>query len=224
MTKKLKYFIHKTLLKLYRDNVIISKGVALNRSSILFGYNYLGDNTDVRDSVLGFGSYIASNSVVKKTIIGNYSAIGEHVMTYVGRHPTKKFVSIHPAFFSVSKSCGFSYVTRQKFNEHIYIDKNRKFVVDIGNDVWIANRVTISDGVRIGDGSIIGYGSFVTENTEPYSINVGVPSKKIGYRFEKKYIDFLLELKWWDKPHYWIRNNIDFFHDIDKLFEHNKDI
>lgn len=52
----------------------------------------------------------------------------------------------------------------------------------IEDDVWLGANVTILDGVRIGKGAVIGACSVVTKNIEPFSINFGVPSKKVGYR------------------------------------------
>ena len=52
----------------------------------------------------------------------------------------------------------------------------------IEDDVWLGASVTILDGVKIGKGAVIGAGSVVTKNIEPYSINFGVPSKKVGFR------------------------------------------
>jgi acetyltransferase-like isoleucine patch superfamily enzyme len=54
--------------------------------------------------------------------------------------------------------------------------------VVIEDDVWLAANVTILDGVVIGKGAIIGAGSVVTKNVEPYTINFGIPSKKVGVR------------------------------------------
>lgn len=52
----------------------------------------------------------------------------------------------------------------------------------IEEDVWISANVTILDGVRIGKGAVVGAGAVVTKSVEPFSINFGVPSKKIGSR------------------------------------------
>ena len=54
--------------------------------------------------------------------------------------------------------------------------------VVIEDDVWLGAGVIVVDGVHIRQGSVIGAGAVVTKNTEPYSINVGVPVKKIGER------------------------------------------
>lgn len=52
----------------------------------------------------------------------------------------------------------------------------------IGRDSWIGANSVITGDVTIREGSIIGAGSVVTKDTEPFSINAGVPSKKIGSR------------------------------------------
>ena len=54
--------------------------------------------------------------------------------------------------------------------------------INIGNDVWIGAGARILDGVEIGNGCVIAAGAVVTKSTDPYSINVGVPSRKIGVR------------------------------------------
>jgi len=37
-------------------------------------------------------------------------------------------------------------------------------------------------GVTIADGCVIGAGAVVTKDTEPYSVNAGVPARKISQR------------------------------------------
>jgi acetyltransferase-like isoleucine patch superfamily enzyme len=59
----------------------------------------------------------------------------------------------------------------------------------IANDVYIGVNCTIMPNVTIGEGAVIGGGSFVNKDIEPWSINVGSPSKKIGERPKlKEYI------------------------------------
>jgi maltose O-acetyltransferase len=54
--------------------------------------------------------------------------------------------------------------------------------IEIGDDVWIGAHCTILSGVKIGKGAVIGAGCVVVKNVEPYTINVGNPSRVIGYR------------------------------------------
>jgi len=187
----------------------------LNQKTVLEGNNYIWDNTDVRNSHIGFGTYIAKNSSILSTYIGRYCSIGENVRTSIGRHPSHQFVSTHPAFFSPAKQAGFTFVREQLFSEHKYVDKN--YLVQIGNDVWIGNNVTILDGITIGDGAIVGLGSVVTKDVDPYSINVGVPCKCIGQRFEKEEVEFLLSLQWWNKGYSWVKEHATLFADIKAL-------
>lgn len=54
--------------------------------------------------------------------------------------------------------------------------------VTIGDDCWLAANVVVMKGVTIAEGSVIGAGAVVTKDTEPYSINVGIPARKIAER------------------------------------------
>jgi acetyltransferase-like isoleucine patch superfamily enzyme len=215
----LKPFIF-TVLKLYfslKYGVKLGKRVWVNLETKFEGSSVVYSNNDLRGSFLGFGSYIAPNSDTSNTIIGRFCSIGSNVRTCLGMHPVEKFVSTHPAFFSVSKEAGFVFAKEQLFKEHKFVEKNK--VVKIGNDVWIGNNVLIFDGVTIGDGAIIGAGSIVTKDIEPYSVSAGVPAKTIKYRFKKEHIDFLLKFKWWEKDFKWIEKNAYLFDDIEKFYQ-----
>lgn len=120
------------------------------------------------------------------------------------------------SFLFISK-LGFTYVNKQKFEEIKYQDKENEISVTIENDVWIGENASILGGVKIGNGAIIGANSLVTKDIEPYSINVGSPSRIIGYRFKKEDIEFLQKLQWWDKNEEWIKNNRDLFESIEKI-------
>ncbi len=79
----------------------------------------------------------------------------------------------------------------------------------IGNDVWIGQNVTLLPGVHIGDGCIIGANSVVAKDIPPFSIAVGNPCEVKKKRFDDELIEYLLELKWWDKSPDWISKNMD---------------
>ncbi len=55
-------------------------------------------------------------------------------------------------------------------------------LLTIEDDVYIGANCTIMPDITLGEGSIIGAGALVTKCTEPWSINVGVPAKKVGER------------------------------------------
>lgn len=52
----------------------------------------------------------------------------------------------------------------------------------IEDDCWTGANVAINKGVHLGKGSIVGANAVVTRDTEPYSINVGVPARAVGFR------------------------------------------
>jgi acetyltransferase-like isoleucine patch superfamily enzyme len=67
-------------------------------------------------------------------------------------------------------------------HELIHRQPQTKLGIVIEDDVWIGAGAKILDGVTLGEGCVIGAGAVVTHSTEPYSINVGLPARKIGER------------------------------------------
>ncbi len=184
----------------------------------VFGENcYVGKGSEVVGTEVGRSSYVANNSSITFAKIGRYCAIGDNVKICIGNHPAKDFVSIHPCFYSTYGQGTPSYVKKDVFPGHKFTDEKKKFVVEIGNDVWIGNNVSILDGIRIGDGAIIGIGSIVTKDIEPYSIVGGVPARIIKMRFTDDEIQYLKKLEWWNKPDEWVRENAQNFISIKSL-------
>lgn len=210
------------LVKLFLErkyDVKFGSGVRVSLNNYFEGKNYIHSNSIINSSYIGLGTYIAANSVIKAARIGRFCAIGENVRTALGLHPVSNFVSIHPAFFSTQKQAGFTFVNNQLFEEHKFVDIEKKFVVEIGNDVWIGNNVIIMDGIKIGDGAVIAAGAIVTKDVEPYSIVAGVPAKNIKYRFDEFTIKFLLDFKWWNKNFKWIKNNSSYFLSVESFIQ-----
>ncbi|MGG3692578.1 CatB-related O-acetyltransferase [Heyndrickxia ginsengihumi] len=189
-----------------------------DKNSNFEGRNRLGYNTRIKNTKVGYASYIASNTNIYHTVIGKYSSIGPNVQTLIGRHPTNTYVSTHPSFFSRTPPVELNYVNRQKFQETKSLD-DFSHLIEIGNDVWIGGDVSIIDGVTINDGAIVAAGAVVIDDVPAYSIVAGVPAKVIRYRFDDDIILFLKELKWWNKNKEWIEKYADYFEDIKKLKE-----
>lgn len=212
-----------------RKYVLMKYGLKINRTvkvdlnTKLEKKIKVGNYANICNSFIGLGTYIGESSFLANAKVGRFCSIANNVRTNMGKHPVKKFVSTHPAFFSLKKQAGFTFVKEQLFDEHEYFNSEKKYVVEIGNDVWIGYDVTIMDGVKIGDGAIIGAKSLVTSDIEPYTINVGIPAQKIGYRFKKEIRDFLLDFKWWNKSFDWIKNNSGLFTDIELFYKKYKE-
>ncbi|MCF7804203.1 MAG: CatB-related O-acetyltransferase [Candidatus Marinimicrobia bacterium] len=196
MYNRLKQFLYQKYLST-KFEIKFYSNVRVNNNSKFEGCNALYNNVSFLNSELGLGSYIANNSIIKKTKIGRFCSIGGNVRTGLGIHPTKKFVSTHPAFYSLKKQAGFTFVKKQLFEEHRYVDEEKKYYVEIGNDVWIGNNVLILDGVKIGNGAVIAAGSIVNKNVDDYAIVGGIPSEIIKYRYGENIRDILLKIKWW---------------------------
>lgn len=187
------------------------------RGTVFEGANSVKKFTCVVNSDIGFATYISSYSKIFNCKIGRYCSIGQKVQIVFGSHPTRKFVSTHPSFYSVNTATGFSYANKDIYDEYRYTDDNKKYFVEIGNDVWIGYNAVIMEGVHIGDGAVIAAGAVVTKDVAPYSIVGGVPARIIKYRFDEKDIEFLCKLKWWNKDVEWIKQYCSYFDNIDHL-------
>lgn len=183
-------------------------------NSIFEGYNAIGDDT-LFSGEIGSCSYIGKRCSFDNVKIGRYCSIANDVKLIIGNHPTKKFVSTHPAFFSTHKQAGVTFVKKDLFEERKYASKDYYLIV--GNDVWIGAGVIILNGITIGDGAIIAAGAVVTKDVAPYSIVGGIPAKTLRMRFDDKQIDYLLNFKWWNRQFSWINSHAHFFTNITKF-------
>lgn len=182
--------------------------------SFFEGKNRVGEGSFIVESSIGRGTYVGRDCHFSHVAIGRYCSIGKNVSVLVGRHPTKEWVSTHPAFFSTEKQAGFTYVSERLFDEKVFCNVENKTYVEIGNDVWIGDNVNILGGVCVGDGAILGANALVTKDVNPYSIVAGIPARIIGERFDKEYSEILLNFRWWDKEEEWIKQHAKYFSDI----------
>lgn len=79
----------------------------------------------------------------------------------------------------------------------------------IGKAVHVGMNAVVKEKVTIGDFSVVGAGAVVLHDVPPYAIVAGVPAKIIKYRFDEKFIEELLKIKWWDWPREVIVKNMD---------------
>lgn len=189
-------------------------------SSVKFeGFNRVCSNAYVSNSYLGYGTYIGLNTQVIWAKIGRFTSIGPNVKVTNGKHPISKIVSLHPAFYSLKKQAGFTFVSTQIYTEELI----EMYQTQIGNDVWIGDSAVIMQGVKINDGAVVAAGAVVTRDVPAYSIVAGVPAKVIKYRFANNQIEELQKIKWWDKEISWIQENAHKFEDIEKFIKYESE-
>lgn len=211
-----KFKIKRLKKKLGEKNVIIGNNSKFKNTNFE-GNNEIGERVDISNSYIGRGSCINDDSKLPNCKIKKFSCIGPNVNIAIGTHPTRNYVTTHTfAYNSYSKRIGLGFVEDNKFDIKEYIE-GTNYHIEIGNDVWIGKNVTILSGVTIGDGAILAAGAVIHKDVEPYSIVGGIPAKEIRKRFSEEEINFLENIKWWDKDLTWIKNNIDSFNDIKKF-------
>ena len=199
-----------------KRGVYFHKNVRADLDSFFEGNNVFFENCRFHRAYVGYGTYIQRDCFIDMVKIGRFCSIGPELRVAGGRHPTKDFVSTHPAFFSIRKQAGFSFVTEQRFEEIKFA--NGAYYAEVGSDVFIGAGVTVLDGVKIGHGAIIAAGTVVYKDVEPYAIYAGSPMRLVRHRFSQDVIDKLLAIHWWDKPVKWIKEHAYSFDQPEHFF------
>ena len=185
-------------VKLYRNSVVIGSKLAdgctvgndSNVERCQFENNVIINRRSfVNDSQIGMYSYAGINLTMNWTKLGRFCSLGRNVDIGGFDHDYHK-VTTMPQFRWNQMANGGGKIPNVMSHEYCMI----------GNDVWIAAGAQVLHKAKIGDGAIVGGGAVVTHDVPPYAIAVGIPAKIIGYRFEQKYIDELLDIKWWNWP------------------------
>ena len=217
-----RYLIRELLniLARHKYDVIIKYGASGGYKNTYEGKNLVNKKAKLRNCHLGFGSYISGGCSFSGVKIGRFCSIGQNVTNLFASHPTKIWVSTHPAFYSLSRQAGFTFTRSQRYDEKAYLDRKNKIANIIGNDVWIGNDVKIMPGVIIEDGAIIAAGAVVTQNIDAFTIVGGVPAKIIRKRFSDSQISFLLNFQWWNRDLIWIKDNYEYFNDVEDFINH----
>jgi acetyltransferase-like isoleucine patch superfamily enzyme len=198
-------------MPLFKDFVNLAYGLIKRQREIEFVIKYNINNLQFSDRPLckikvGVGTYSSGpigivSAVGQKLTIGKYDSIGKRLnIIMAGGHNTK-LVST------------YNFKARYFKSRDIFKHGN----ITIGNDCWIGDDVTLIGGCIIGNGVTIGTKSLVTSRQvlDDYGVYVGIPAKLLYYRFTKKQIYKLLNIKWWNFPEDYIKDNIDLFYNKD---------
>lgn len=208
-------FFKRKQLNLHK-NIDIGKSVKI-RSAVISPYVRIGDFCNVRGGSFDSYSYMGNNCELPQTKIGKFCSIANNVLLAAGNHPLD-YLSTSPYTYS---DIDWTFSKKNAYDKGLfYTSSDKRFICEIGNDVWIATGAILVCGnhaLRIGDGAVIAAGAVVTKDVPPYSIVAGCPARIIKYRFDKCTIEKLLELKWWDKDAAWINDNISRFTNINEI-------
>ncbi|WP_346934833.1 acyltransferase [Clostridium sp.] len=152
--------------KIYKTSNLINLygKVQLDNPNIIFGNNvslYSGVQ------IWGDGQITIGDNVA----IGKDTIIFAHKPMYIGSD-----TSIAGQCYIIDSDHG---IVRSSLIREQPLDSEPIY---IGRDVWIGAGCKILKGSIISDGAIIGAMGLVKNIIEPYSINVGIPVKKIGER------------------------------------------
>lgn len=203
----------------YGNKVKVSLSCFISPTSFFEGMNKLHSHTNFSGK-LGFGSYIGAYCSLSAEI-GRFCSISNYVKCNNGIHPYKEpFACTAPCFYSLNpdrSQNGSTFAKEQMFDEFRFYDKDNKFAIKIGNDVWIGEGCFINGGVKISDGAMVLSHAVVTKDVPPYAIVGGVPAKVIGYRYDEDTIKFLLSIKWWNNSSKWFCDNWKLLTDIKQL-------
>lgn len=204
MIGSLKRTVKRILLQ-RSSGALIEAGVEISQSS-LGRSTRIGRDSVVIRSTIGDFSYVGPRSVIASATIGRFCSIASEVHVGTGSHPSRGFVSMHPAFYLSRPELGWSFISKDKHDEFR--------PTQIGSDVWLGAKSVIRDGVCVGDGAIIGAGAIVVKDIEPFGIYGGVPARLIRFRFSPEEIADLLESRWWDRDDTWLREHAHLFDDV----------
>ena len=147
---------------------------------------------DIEDSVKGSVIEIADGAVIDSFVkikpaggsgdvrIGENTTINSGCVIYTGNG------LVIGKGCAIAANCTFAptnheYRNRDRFiTEQGFMPSRGGIVVE--DDVWIGANVVLLDGAILRKGCVVGAGSVVRDELPEYSINVGSPTRVVGYR------------------------------------------
>lgn len=172
---------------LLRMNLAITALIPSHRIRNAF-YRFIFAMTIERKAVIYYGAEIRAPwmiSIGEGSVIGDKSILDGRFGIQIGKN--------------VNFSTGvWLWTLQHDVNDSQFSTDGQGAPIVIGDRAWLSCRTVVLPGVTIGEGSVIAAGAVVTKDTEPFSINGGIPSKKLGnrnkdlkYEFDGSYVHFL---------------------------------
>ena len=156
----------KNIDNLIHPTAIIDRGASIGVGTRVWHWTHIMKNARIgKNCVVGQNVYVGS-----KAFIGDNVKIQNNVSIY------DKVVIEKNVF------CGPSAVFTNIKNPRAFIDRKGQYMKTLVKEgATIGANVTIVCGVTIGKYSLIGAGSLVSKDVKPFSLEVGNPSKQIGW-------------------------------------------
>lgn len=165
--------LNKLGLKSYGKNVLISKNASIyGASHIEIGNNVRIDDFCILSGNIKFGDYI-------------HIAAGVFIFAGDAGVVLEDFcgISSRTALYAASDDYSGNYMTNPTIpDEYRNVQGG---LIHIGKHALIGTGCTVLPGVSIGEDSSIGAMSLINKDIEPYTMNVGIPCKKIKDRSKK---------------------------------------
>ena len=168
------YYTDNELNKFYFKS--IGNNVLISRKASIYGAEYMsiGDNVRIDDFCILSGNLLIGDHVHIAAYVALYGGIeGIEIHNFAG-------VSARTIVYAVSDD-----YTGEGMTNPTVPDKYRKVThgkVIICKHALIGAGSIVLPGVTLGEGSSFGAISLINKNADEWSINVGIPSKKISSR------------------------------------------
>ena len=151
--------------KFIHETAIVDEGAIIGDGTKIWHFCHI-----MSDAKIGNECSFGQNVYIGNVVIGSNVKVQNNVSIYDG-------VTIEDDVF-----CGPSCVFTNVKNPRSAVNRRGEYSpTQVSKGVSIGANATIVCGVTLGEYSFIGAGSTVTKDTKPFSINVGSPSKQIGW-------------------------------------------
>jgi galactoside O-acetyltransferase len=124
------------------------------------------------------------------TYIGNHVHIAAHTSISGGGYCVMEdFTGISAGVRLITGSASFNGEGLTSPTLPVKFQAVKRSYVIIEKHATLATNVVVHPGVTIGEGTIVSSGSVVTKDTEPWSIYMGIPAKKVRDRDKSKILE-----------------------------------